>query len=227
MILKRSSFMAYLVFMAQRLWVMKAKLKDTGSIYVHCDPTASHYIKVLMDGIFGHKNFRNEIVWCYSQLSAAKSYFPRKHDTIFFYSKTSDYYFNPDAVRVPYAESTKERFNHANPFKGREKARLNEAGKIPPSWWTDITIVVRSKTENTGYPTQKPIKLLERIINASCPPGGIVLDPFCGCGTIIMAAEKLNRGWIGIDICYTATMVLRDRLTKNYGSLFENGDKKA
>ena len=230
--------LAYLTYMVQRLLVMRTLLSDTGSIYLHCDPTASHYIKVMMDSIFGHKNFINEIVWCYTGNSAPKTKFPSKHDVILFYSKTpwkkKKHVFNPPLA--PYAESTKKRYNHVdedgrrykmstlNKQTGLEKVYAKE-GKHMEDWWTDIPIV-RKKSERLGYATQKPIKLLKRIIEASSKEGDRVLDPFCGCATTLEAAQELGREWIGIDIAsYAIKQVARKRLKDRLG-LIEGKDFK-
>ena len=189
----------YLTFMAVRLLQMRRVLKETGSIYLHCDPTASHYLKAVMDCIFGRDNFRNEIVWHYSNLSATKRYFPRKHDTVLFYSKRKDYTFNADAVRIPYSESSLNRVKYKGSgfAAGADGSWLQEGGKLPDSVW-DIPLL--KGKEKTGYPTQKPLALLDRIIAASSNPGDVVLDPFAGCATACVAAERLERRWLGIEI---------------------------
>ena len=196
---------AFLCFISVRLLEMHRILKPTGSIYLHCDATASHYIKMCMDAIFGKKNFRNEIIWHYTGNSTPKKMFPAKHDTIFLYVKSSNAFFSP--VLVPYADSTIRRYNHID-AEGRrykisalkdgkqEKVYMKE-GKMADSVW-DIPIV-RSKEEKTGAPDQKPLALYERIIKASSQEGDLVLDPFCGCATTIIAANNLKRRWIGID----------------------------
>ena len=190
--------------MGIRMLELRRILKPTGSIYLHCDHNASHYLKLIMDSVFGQQNFRNEIVWYYKGNSIAKRVFPAKHDTILFYA-TRDYVFHP--ILVPYAESTLRRYNHVDEdgkrYKisalrdgNKEKVYMKE-GKLADSVW-DIP-VVRKKKERVGYPTQKPITLLERIIKASSNSGDLVLDPFCGCATTCVAAERLQRQWIGID----------------------------
>ena len=210
------SLMAYLIYMTARLIEMKRILKPNGSIYLHCDPTASHYIKIIMDGIFGHKNFRNEIVWCYKENDTAEKYFPKKHDIIFFYSKSNNYTFV--VQRGDYTQAQIKRYNHiidgeryAN-MKGKMR-KLAGGAKIR-DWWSDINIV--QKKERLGYPTQKPIKLLERIIKASCPPDGLVFDPFCGCGTTIYASDKLKRKWIGCDIAILSIKLIKETLEHKY-----------
>ena len=205
---------AFLCWMAVRVLEMHRVLKDTGSMYLHCDPTASHYLKAMMDAIFGRKNFRNEIVWHYSNLSATKRYFPRKHDIIFFYVKSNaSWTFNADSVRIPYSESSLNRVQ----YKGSgfaSKARgswLQKKGKIPDSVW-DIPLL--KGKERTGYPTQKPLALYKRMIAASSNPGDMVLDPFAGCATTCVAAEQLGRQWIGIDIEEESGDVIRERLER-------------
>ncbi len=187
---------AYLCFMGVRLIAMRRLLKPTGSIYLHCDPTASHYLKMLMDAIFGRRNFKNEIVWCYTGPSNTKRWFPRKHDVILSYSKDKNWTFNWEDVRVPYVKLDTGKTSGI--FK--QQALLDEEGKVPEDWWTQFTPVGRIKNERYGYPTQKPLALYERIIKASSNKGDLVLDPFCGCATTCVAAERTGRQWVGIDI---------------------------
>jgi site-specific DNA-methyltransferase (adenine-specific) len=211
---------AYLTYMAQRIIEMHRVLKDTGSLYLHCDPTASHYLKGLLDSIFGRNGFRNEIVWCYRGAGYPKKDFGRRHDTIFRYSKTQEYTFNLDAVREDYADATKERFSYyiGNKRKGRDfgTQALHPLGRQPDDWW-QIQPIAPSAKERTGYPTQKPLALLRRIIEASSMPGDIVLDPFCGCATTCVAAQQLGRRWIGIDIERQPVKILVDRLSDDAG----------
>ena len=193
---------AFLCFLGVRLLEMRRVLKPTGSIYLHCNPTASHYIKAAMDAVFGKKNFRNEIAWCYRGGGVPKNGFGRKHDLIFRYSKTNSVIFNVDPVRIPYSPDSKDRLTYkARSFrknKTYDNYQQNPKGKHPEDWW-EIQPIMPSSKERTGYPDQKPVKLYERIILASSNPGDLVLDPFCGCGTTIMAARKHKRQWIGID----------------------------
>ena len=207
---------AFLCWMAVRVLEMHRVLKPTGSMYLHCDPTASHYLKAMMDAIFGRKQFRNEIVWGYpASPSAAKRDFPRKHDTILRYSKGQEWTFNGDAVRVPYADSSMHRIQYAanaSTVMRGETIKLHGKGKIPPTVWTDIQQSYRYRSEHTGYPTQKPLALYKRMIAASSNPGDMVLDPFAGCATTCVAAEQLGRQWIGIDIREEAGDVIRERL---------------
>ncbi len=222
------SMKAYLIMMGIRMLEMRRILKPTGSIYLHCDPNASHYLKLMMDSVFGQQNFRNEIVWHYKGNSIAKRMFPAKHDTILFYA-TNNYVFHP--ILVPYAESTIRRYNHVDKdgkrYKisalrnGKQEKVYMKQGKPADSVW-DIP-VVRQKKERIGYPTQKPLALLERIIKASSNPGALVLDPFCGCATTCVAAERLQRQWIGIDLSSKAVELVKMRLARDEG-LTEDGN---
>lgn len=196
--IKRPDFASYLYYMMERLQACHKVLKKTGSIYLHCDYRASHYLKMIMDEIFGHENFRNEIIWCYAGGGIPKRDFPRKHDTILRYTKSDDYFFNTEYR--PYSEGTIQRGRTKVKGKYAEKG-LRVEGTPVNDWWIDIS-PIHSPTdyEKVGYPTQKPEALLERIIKASSNEGDLVLDPFCGCGTTVIVAHKLNRRWIGIDI---------------------------
>ena len=229
----------YLCYMAIRLIEMQRILKDTGSIYLHCDPTMSHYIKILMDIIFGEKNFRNEIAWCYDRWEAKSNYFQTMHDCIFMYSKSKKSLFNVLIEIDEKRKKTLERGYTTNllkdgtrqliVYKGNEnklniKNLMNKkkfdnvivkdpSGRPIKDYWNINFIHPKSK-ERTGYPTQKPVALLERIIKASSNEGDVVLDPFCGCATTCIASEKLGRQWVGIDISHKAFDLVRERLTK-------------
>ena len=208
--------LAYLSYMVQRLLQMKTILKPTGTLYLHCDPTASHYIKVMLDAIFGHANFRNEIVWCYAGGGIPRNDFPRKHDVILRYTKGKHYHYQP--VYRPYSPGTLQRGRTA--VKGKYHARgLRKEGTPVNDWWSDVPkITSPTDPEKLGYATQKPLALLERIITVSCPPGGVVLDPFAGCATTLEAAHKLGHRWIGIDIAIHAVKrVARRRLIERLG----------
>ena len=212
----------YLCMMAARILEMRRLMKPSATVYLHCDPTASHYLKAMMDAVFGKAQFRNEIVWGYpASPSAAKRDFPRKHDIILRYSRTNEWTFNADSVRIPYAESSKERIKYAaNASKvmiGQE-IKLQDGGKIPPSAWLDIQQTYRYRKERVGYPTQKPLALLERIIKASSNPGDLVLDPFAGCATACVAAERLGRQWMGIDVSDMAAKLVIERLEREYNA---------
>ena len=196
---------AFLCFLGVRLLEMHRVLKPTGSLYLHIDHTAHAYVKLVLDAIFGHRHFRNEIVWCYGP-SNTKRWFPRKHDIILFYAKSEATTFNRDAVRIPYRRVTGTGYNSLarGDRTDAEVAVLEkeyrQRGKVPEDWWTDIAGGGHiSKHERTGSPDQKPLALYERIILASSNPGELVLDPFAGCATTIIAARKHDRRWIGID----------------------------
>ncbi|WPC23061.1 DNA methyltransferase [Brachyspira hyodysenteriae] len=217
--------LAYLVFMARRLRVMRYKLKDTGSLFLHCDPTASHYIKVILDGIFGHKNFRNEIVWHYKTGGASKRHFSRKHDIILWYSKDNSYNFYPMKEKS-YTKSKYRKAGIINYGKGNAEFFEDEKGvynliNMHDVW--EISYINSQAKERLGYPTQKPSELLERIIKATTKKGDIVMDPFCGCGTTLDAAQKLNRKWIGIDICMLSVSLIEKRLKDNYPLVIMKG----
>jgi DNA modification methylase len=204
-----NQMMAYLVMMTIRLIELHRVLRSTGSLYLHCDPTASHYLKIILDVIFGKNKFRNEIVWCYGSGGASKRHFSKKHDIIFYYTKGDDYTFNVNSVREPYSSPHKSMTPKI--VGDKSYVKMNPLGRIPFDWW-QIPILTNSAKERLGYPTQKPLALLERIILASSSPGDIVLDPFCGCGTSVVAAEKLKRKWIGIDITHLGISAMKYRL---------------
>jgi DNA modification methylase len=197
----------YLQFMYERLQLLKELLAETGSIYVHLDYHVGHYIKLLMDEIFGPENFRNEIVWCYTGPSRQTKDFPDKHEIILRYSKSENYIFNPDDIRIPYKKSFEAAKYRTGIYSGKEYEKLeeklkfyDERGKIPEDWWADISPAGRILTEHLGFQTQKPEGLLERIIKASTDPDDLVLDCFIGSGTTARVAQKLGRRWIGCDI---------------------------
>lgn len=199
---------SYLTMMAVRLLEMRRVLAPTGSIYLHCDPTASHYLKQLMDALFGREQFRNEIVWCYSSGGASKKHFARKHDVLLLYGRERDSVHN--VIRVPYATPDVD---------GR--SGFHPEGKMLQDWWADIGIISTTGSERSGYPTQKPLKLLERIITASSNENDVVLDPFAGCATTCVAAEKLNRQWVGIDLCSKSAELVVERLHGEFGDSFQ------
>jgi len=269
--------LAYLVMMAPRLVELRRALNQAGSIYLHCDPAASHYLKMLLDAVFGPENFRTEIIWkrssAHSDAKQGRAQHGRIHDVILFYTKTDDWKWNN--VFTPYDESYVEDFyKHVEPETGRryqlgdlsgpggeakgnpayeimgvtrfwrfskEKAEdlirqgriiqtkpgavprykryLDEMAGVPlQDLWIDIGPISSQAAERLGYPTQKPEALLERIIQASSNEGDIVLDPFCGCGTTIAAAQKLKRRWIGIDITFLAITLMKKRLLDAFGA---------
>ena len=209
----------YLVMMALRILELHRVLKPTGSFYLHCDPTMSHYLKTVCDLIFGQENFRNELVWCYRGGGASRKDFGKRHDIILRYSKSDQYAFCADKVRIPYQAEGIGRTDDA--MWGRHKStdkvyKPHPLGKVPEDWWL-MNILNANDPERMGYPTQKPKALLERIIKASSDEGDLVLDAFCGCGTTIDAAEGLNRRWIGIDISPVAVSLIQKRLKEIYG----------
>ncbi len=283
--LKNSPMMAYLAMMAPRLVELHRVLKETGSLYLHCDPTASHYLRLLLDEIFGATNFRNEIIWKRTSAHAnVIQKFGAVHDCILFYSVTDDPKWNQQYA--PYTEDYIETFFDQVDEKGRRYFRRDltasmahaSSGQLyewhgvrpPPSrcwaktkenmdklqaegrihWpkkkrgmprlkmypedlpglpfqdiWSDIRTMHNLSAERLGYPTQKPLALMERIISASTNPGDVVLDPFCGCGTTIHAAQKLGRQWIGIDITYLAINLIKRRLRDAFGEEIEFEEK--
>jgi len=275
--LGQCDMMAYLVMMAVRLIELHRVLKPTGSLYLHCDPTASHYLKMLLDAIFGTQNFRTEIVWkrssAHSDAKQGRKQHGRVHDTIFFYAKSNEWKWN--SVYTKYDQTYVDQFyRHIEPETGRRyrlgdltgpggekkgnpkydvlgvtrfwrysrekmqellrqgrivqsspgavpayKRYLDEMPGVPlQDVWTDIGPVGAQARERLGYPTQKPIALLERIIASSSNQGDVVLDPFCGCGTTVHAAEKLGRKWIGIDITHFAISLIERRLRESFGT---------
>jgi DNA modification methylase len=275
--------MAYLAMMAPRLVELQRVLKETGSLYLHCDPTASHYLRLVLDGVFDAENFRSEVIWKRTGTHSSANRWGPVHDTIFFYSRSGRYTWN--RLYVPLAEDHKARHYRHVDKAGRHYAhgeltapgkrngrsglawrgfdvtalgrhwmttveRLEEMygqGKIylptDGSWprliryedegkgravgdnWTDISPINMQAKERLGFPTQKPIELLERIISASSNPGDVVFDPFCGCGTTIDAAHKLGRQWIGIDVTYLAINLIKRRLHDRFGEEIEFEEK--
>ncbi|HBP53781.1 MAG TPA: hypothetical protein DD643_05320 [Synechococcus sp. UBA8638] len=203
---------SYLVFMAVRLLEMHRILKPTGSIYLHCDPTASHYIKLLMDGVFGKERFRNEIIWSYRTGGVSRHYFARKHDVLFYYSGGS--MFNMQTEKA-YTRSKNRKPGLVN--YGAGKAMFYEDGNgiynlvsMRDVW--EIPYLNSQAKERLGYPTQKPLALLDPIIKASSNPGDLVLDPFCGCATSLVAADRLGRQWAGIDLSPLAIKLVKERI---------------
>jgi site-specific DNA-methyltransferase (adenine-specific) len=278
--LKENDLMAYLAMMAVRLIELHRVLKDTGSLYLHCDPTASHYLKIVLDGIFGKENFINEIIWRRAFAHNDPSQCGRIHDTILFYAKSEKRVWNR-VLQKPSAEYLDSFFDQFDEARGERYARHpldaprhGTGGNLIYEWkgmwpsanrtwsctiekmreydkadrihypkkgmprlkryeseyegapiqdiWTDINKIHNQSAELLGYPTQKPLALLERIINASSNEGDVVLDPFCGCGTAVHAAQKLRRQWIGIDITHLAISLIEKRLNDAFpGIVFE------
>jgi len=264
--------MAYLVMMSVRLTELHRVLKQTGSLYLHCDPTASHYLKLVLDQIFGPTNFRNEIIWKRTTAHNDPKRFGRIHDILLFYSKSNKPTWNPVFMSYEpeyietyyrYTDDIGRKFLSRDltaPSHGSDSGQFEWRGKYPPkgrmwaytkenmerleaegrifytkngyprlkqylddmagmpaqSIWTDILNIRSWHAEDLGYETQKPLALLERIILANSNEGDIVLDPFCGCGTALVAAHKLNRKWIGIDITHLAIAVMKRRLQDQF-----------
>ena len=214
---------SYLVYMGIRIIEMKRILKPTGSVYIHCDITANSYLRLVLDAVFGEKNFRNEIAWCYKENEAAQNHYPKKHDTIFWYTKTDDYVFNMQRGEI--TEAQRKRYNKnkdGNKFREgvdedryaqmKGKLRKLEGGARFRSWWDDIPIA--QDLERTGYPTQKPVRLADRIIKTSSNPGDLVFDPFAGCAYVPVAAERNGRQWLSCDISIRALTVMRRQFNK-------------
>jgi DNA modification methylase len=205
---------AYVEWLEPRLGEMHRLLKPTGSLVVHCDWHASHYLKVALDRIFGYERFVNEIVWCYKSGGASpKRRFSRKHDVLLWYAKGPDYYF---------AAATEKSYN-----RGRKPYRFAGVPEYEDQngwytmvgmkdWW-EIDMVGRTSHERTGYPTQKPLRLLERVVESCCPQGGVVGDFFCGSGTTLAAAVRLGRRWTGCDESAEAIRIARERLKREIG----------
>jgi len=206
----------YLQFMYERLILLKELLSDTGSIYVHLDWHVGHYVKLLMDEIFGQDNFRNEIVWCYTGPSRQTNDFPDKHEIILRFSKSGHYCFNAESIRVPYKKSTLSTGKTTLTGRADEDylKELDKRGKLPEDWWADLATIGYKHSEILGFQTQKPISLLERIIKASSNESDIVLDCFCGSGTTLAVAQKLGRRWIGCDINKGAIQLTAKRVMK-------------
>ncbi|MBI4556922.1 MAG: restriction endonuclease [Candidatus Hydrogenedentes bacterium] len=213
-----SDMLAYVSMMAPRLKELHRVLKPTGSIYLHCDPTASHYLKLLMDAVFVG-GFQSEVIWSYRRWPTKTKNYQHMHDILLYYVKGRPPVFN--VLYEPASESFLHRFKgKANILdKGATKKRPSEKDTpgLPMRDVWEISIIAGSSKERLGYPTQKPLALLERVIEVSSNRDQVVLDPFCGCGTTIDAAQKLGRGWIGIDITHLAINLLRHRLCDAYG----------
>ena len=213
---------SYLAYMAARLLEMPRLLKPTGSIYLHCDPTMSHYLKLLMDATYGRRNFLNEVIWYYRGAGVPKKARARRHDVVLWYAKQNgDHRFNPDPIRQPYADATVKRFSH---YIGNVRGdvdfgpqSLNPSGKHPDDVITHIQPIAPSAKARLGYPTQKPIELLQDIISSSSNPGDMVLDPFCGCATTLVAADRLDRHWVGIDLSAKAAELVVQRVEADQG----------
>lgn len=203
---------SYLEYMYPRLVLMRELLSERGSIYVHIDWHVGHYMKIIMDDIFGKENFQNEIIWHYIKGASGNDRFGRKHNTILFYSRNDTYSFNRDAIGIPYNPETLARAQRGEARYNVSAEELMERGKNPGDVWVDIPPLQGNSLENTSYATQKPEALLERIIKASSNEGDLVCDFFGGSGTTAAVAEKLGRRWITTDIGKPAALVMRKRL---------------
>ena len=215
---------SYLAYMAARLLEMRRVLKPAGSIYLHCDPTMSHYLKLMMDAIFGREAFRNEVIWHYRKWSIKAGQYARNHDVILYYAGAG-HTFNPQ-LADPFPGTMKRWKGKPHQSISADDARhapssdQNEQSPCPDVW--QISIINPNARERVGYPTQKPLALLRRIISASSNPGDIVLDPFCGCATAFIAAEEQSRNWIGIDVSPKSAELVDRRMRDELG-LFYNG----
>ncbi len=220
LVVGESDMLAYLTMMAPRLVELHRVLKPTGSIYLHCDTVASHYLKILLDAIFQPGNFRNEVIWRYRRWPTTAHQFQRMHDILLFYSKggSRQRTFNvlygyeelaPSTLKTYGTKKQKADFSSGHRKPSTEDV---ESPGPPMSDVWEVAIVAPSGKERLGYPTQKPEKLLERVILASSNEGDVVLDPFCGCGTAVAVSHRLNRKWIGIDITHLAITMIKRRL---------------
>jgi len=209
------SMMSYLIYMAVRVVELKRVIKATGSIYLHCDPTAGHYLKLLMDAIFGKENFRNEIIWRIGWVSGFKTQkigWIRNHDAILYYVRSGEANKRFNKEYIPYPPGYRRRGGSLPTGKGfpiEDTWNCHEGDRL------DSIMIKSFSGEKTGYPTQKPLALLKRIIKASSNKGDIVLDPFCGCATACVAAQDEGREWIGIDISEMANKLVRERMRKD------------
>src|SRR3989304_3318931 len=217
---------AYLVMMTPRLIELRRVLKNTGSLYLHCDPTASHYLKTIMDVIFGKENFQNEVIWRYRRWPTKAQRFQRMHDVILFYSKSQARERDFNTLYENLAKSTLEQWGTKKQRAVFEEGKRvvsssteEESPGAPMSDVWEVSIIAPISKERLGYPTQKPVALLEIIIKASSNEGDVVLDPFCGCGTALVAAQKLKRKWVGIDITHLAVGLMRKRLKDSFPGL--------
>ena len=228
----------YLQFMLERLTLCRELLSDRGSIYLHCDFHRSHHLRSLMDEIFGPENFQNDIQWCYNVGGKGSSRWARKHDTIFFYSRTQDWFFDGKAVGIKRDTGTKSSGGimgtdeDGRPYQdklvkssGKYYRYYLDEPKIPEDWWADVNTIQSGSLERTDYPTQKPQELLRRIILASCPAGGTVFDPFMGSGTTQAATMKAGRKFIGADVNLGAIETTAKRLTDDVKALLAGNNE--
>jgi len=220
---------SFIAMIYERLSLMRDLLAEDGSIYVHCDWRVNSYIRLVLDEIFGENNIQNEIIWAYKGPSPVKTFYPKKHDSIYIYNKSDVRIFNSDNILIPYDKATIARRAHSEskkggiPFSGKDISEY-EKGRVPQDWWDDIPSGGQiSRSELVGYPTQKPLKLLQRIIKASSNEGDLVADFFCGSGTTLAVAEKLGRKWIGSDLGKFSIHTTRKRMINVQRSLKKDG----
>ena len=215
---------SYLCYMAIRVLEMHRILKATGSLYLHCDPTMSHYLKLMLDAIFGRAQFRNEIIWHYGLGGFnVTRWYPRKHDVILYYAKTVEAHHNK--IRDLVSKAMDARYNLEDStgrfFVQNGKKYYLQGGKPVDTVWDNDNLIEHSMSpsskERLGYPTQKPLCLLYRVIEASSKPGDVVFDPFCGSGTTLVAADDLRRSWVGVDVSAKAAEVLIGRMKDRQG----------
>jgi len=223
-VLGRGSLLAYLVSMALRATEIQRVLKSTGSFYLHCDPTAGHYLKILLDAVFCPLGgeYRNEIIWCYRKWSVAAGQFVSNHDNIHFYTKsrlksTFNVLFGaPSPGTMKRWKGQKQQAVFEDGVRKATSLEGQQAKSPMPDWW-DISIINPNADERQGYPTQKPESLLDRVVAASSNEGDTVLDAYCGCGTTIAVAQRLKRKWIGMDITYQSISLVLRRLEQTFG----------
>ena len=228
---RNNSMGSYILSMIWRLRAIHRVLKSKGSVYLHCDPNANYFLRMVMDCIFGRRNFKNEIVWHYQAGTGPKTAFKRKHDTLFFYTKFSQSTFNRQSKPVVNPKRYKHIDEHGRAYdvNGQGNRYYLDEGQTCDNVWTYIhekqfQQINSQAKESLGYPTQKPLALLERIIQASSNPGDVVLDPFCGCGTAVHAAQDLGRQWIGIDISRFSIGLINERIMSNFKGVLDQTD---
>lgn len=207
---QEKQLIVYLLYMTERIILIHKVLRDTGSFFLHCDPTASHYLKIVLDGIFGSQNFRNEIVWCYKSGGSSRKRFSRKHDIIFWYSKTDEYYYNGIKEKSYHGESYNT--GNKNVVLYDDKDGKGKYTLVNPKDWWQVGMMATSSNKRTGLETQKPIALLNKIVLAASKENDLVLDAFCGSGTTIDACVYNKRRWVGIDISIEAVGLVKERL---------------
>ena len=210
---------SYIQYMAVRVIECRRILKETGTIWYHCDHTMNDYVKIMLDIVFGRNHDINNIVWCYKSGGASKKSFSKKHDNLFFYAKTKNYKYNSIKEKSYYENRDRKIGPKGEILEKDEKGAYILT--LPKDYW-DINIIGVTSSERTGYPTQKPLELLDKIIQCSTDEGDIILDPFCGCATACVSAENNNRQWIGIDISIKAFELVKERLGATTGNLFAN-----